>query len=289
MKRVAESKSSKASQTVLITGCSSGIGRACAELFAARGWTVYASARRLSSIADLASLGCRTLELDVTSEASLTSAVSQVGAVGVLVNNAGYSQSGAVEEVPLSDVRLQFETNVFGPVRLIQLVLPSMRAQGWGRIVNISSMGGRLTLPGGAFYHGSKFALEAISDVLRFEVAPFGVSVSLVEPGVIKTQFGVRATSSASSVSSPSSVYRSYNEAIASTTLSAYSGGLAFIAAPPSSVARAVYRAASSRRPRTRYVVTAPARLGLAFRSLLPDRAWDAALSVVYPRPGKRA
>src|SRR5207302_1553223 len=112
------------------------------------------------------------------------------GAVGVLVNNAGYSQSGAVESVPMDAVRRQFETNVFGLVRMCQLALPGMRSQGWGRIVNISSMGGRLVFPGGGFYHGTKFAVEAISDALRFEVKGFGVDVVIVEPGLIKTEFG---------------------------------------------------------------------------------------------------
>jgi NAD(P)-dependent dehydrogenase (short-subunit alcohol dehydrogenase family) len=288
---VAGRKSSKKSQAVLITGCSSGIGRACAELFARRGWTVYASARRPDALAELAALGCRTLALDVTSEESMRAAVDAVsgeqGAVGVLVNNAGYSQSGAVEEVPIEAVRKQFETNLIGAVRLIQLVLPGMRGQGWGRIVNVSSMGGRLTLPGGAFYHASKFALEAVSDVLRFEARRFGIDVALVEPGVVKTAFGVRATETASEVADPGSPYFEYNQAIAATTRDAYEGRLAMIAAPPEAVARAVFRAASSRRPRTRYVVTAHARAGLAARRLLPDRAWDAALSVVYPRPGR--
>src|SRR4051794_11950138 len=141
------------SKAVLVTGCSSGIGHATAELLAARGWTVYATARRPEVLADLEQKGCRTLALDVTDEESMRAAVDAVteahGAVGVLVNNAGYSQSGAVESVPLDQARAQFETNVFGLLRMCQLVLPGMRAQGWGKIVNISSMGGRLTFPGG--------------------------------------------------------------------------------------------------------------------------------------------
>src|SRR2546426_686725 len=154
------------SRAVLITGCSTGRGRAPAERLAARGWTVYATARRPESIRDLAGRGCKTLALDVCDEASMRAAVETVeraeGAVGVLVNNAGYGQEGAFEEVPMAEVRRQFETNVFGLVRLTQLVLPGMRRQGWGRIVNLSSMGGRLTLPGGAFYHATKYAAEAL-------------------------------------------------------------------------------------------------------------------------------
>src|SRR3954454_21068556 len=167
------------SRAVLVTGCSSGIGRATAERLAVRGYTVYATARRPEAIADLEARGCRVLALDVTDEDSMQAAVATVvdeqGAVGALVNNAGYSQSGAIEEVPLDEVRRQFETNVFGLVRMCQLVLPGMRAQGHGRIVNVSSMGANFTFPGGGFYHATKSAVEAISDALRFEVKHFGI------------------------------------------------------------------------------------------------------------------
>src|SRR5262249_43914875 len=177
-----------------ITGCSSGIGRATAIRLAKAGMPVFATARKRESIADLEQQGCQTLSLDVTSEASMSAAVLAVekahGAVGVLVNNAGYSQSGAIEAVPLDRVRAQFETNVFGLVRLIQLVLPKMREQGYGRIVNLSSMGGKLVFPGGGFYHATKYAVEALSDALRFEVRGFGIRVILIEPGLIKSGFG---------------------------------------------------------------------------------------------------
>src|SRR3954469_24604001 len=176
-----------ASKAVLITGCSTGIGRATAEHLASRGSTVYATARRAESIADLEGKGCKTLQLDVTDEASMAAAVKAVedaeGAVGVLVNNAGYSLSGALETVPLDKARAQFETNVFGLIRMCQLALPGMRRQRWGKIVNVSSMGGKLVFPGGGLYHGTKFAVEAVSDALRFEVAGYGVDVGLLEPG----------------------------------------------------------------------------------------------------------
>src|SRR5207253_1731246 len=169
-------------------------GRARAARLAARGWTVSATARRPEAIRALGSRGCRTLALDVCDEASMRAAVETIeraeGAVGVLINNAGYGQEGAFEEVPMAEVRRQFETNVFGLVRLTQLVLPGMRRQGWGRVVNLSSMGGRLTLPGGAYYHATKYAVEALSDALRFEVKPFGIDVVVIEPGPIKTRFG---------------------------------------------------------------------------------------------------
>jgi NADP-dependent 3-hydroxy acid dehydrogenase YdfG len=185
---------SQTSRAVLITGCSTGIGRATAEHLARGGHTVYATARRAESIADLESAGCRTLALDVTDEASMQAAVDHVtgeqGAVGALVNNAGYSQSGAIETVAMDDVRRQFETNVFGLMRMCQLVLPGMRDQHSGRIVNISSMGGNFTFPGGGVYHATKYAVEAISDALRFEVKGFGVDVVVIQPGLIRTEFG---------------------------------------------------------------------------------------------------
>src|SRR5215207_11595431 len=181
------------SKVVLITGCSSGIGRATAERLSNVGWRVYASARDAEVIASLERSGCNLLPLDVTDEDSMRSAVDEVerreGAVGVLVNNAGYSQSGAVESVPMEKVRRQFETNVLGLARMCQLVLPGMRRQGFGRIVNLSSMGGKLTFPGAGYYHASKHAVEAISDALRFEVQGFGVKVSVIEPGLIRTDF----------------------------------------------------------------------------------------------------
>src|SRR4051812_48132380 len=235
----------RTSEAVLITGCSTGIGRATAEHLAGRGHTVYATARKLDSIRDLEARGCRLLELDVTDDASMRAAVEQVeaaeGAVGVLVNNAGYSQSGAVESIPMDAVRKQFETNVFGLVRMCQLVLPAMRAQRWGRIVNLSSMGGRLVFPGGGFYHGSKYAVEAISDALRFEVQGFGVRVVVVEPGLIKTEFGNAAVSSLDPAANDGP-YAHFNNAVGATTAGAYgeSGGLARLGAGPDAVAKAI-------------------------------------------------
>src|SRR5918995_2140526 len=181
------------SKAVLITGCSSGIGWTTAKHLSDVGWRVYATARNVEKIAPLGESGCRLLALDVTDEESMRAAVEEVeraeGAVGALVNNAGYSQSGAVETVPLDDVRRQFDTNVFGLLRMCQLVLPGMRREGRGRIVNVSSMGGKLTFPGGGVYHATKYAVEALSDAMRFEVAGFGVDVVVIEPGLIRTSF----------------------------------------------------------------------------------------------------
>ena len=190
------------SKAVLITGCSSGIGEATARRLANGGWTVYATARRLEAIEHLKDAGCRTLALDVTDEASMRAAVDEVqraeGAVGVLVNNAGYSQGGAIEQVPMEAVRAQFETNVFGLIALTQMALGGMREQRWGKVVNIGSMGGRLTFPGAGLYHATKYSLEAISDALRFEVRGFGVDVVLIEPGLIVTEFATTAVAKAS-------------------------------------------------------------------------------------------
>jgi NAD(P)-dependent dehydrogenase (short-subunit alcohol dehydrogenase family) len=277
-------------RVVLITGCSSGIGRATAAHLAERGWTVYASARRTEAIADLAELGCRTLALDVTDEDSMKAAVTSVeeaeGAVGVLVNNAGYSQSGAVETVSLERIRAQFETNVFGLVRMCQLVLPGMRRQRAGRIVNVSSMGGRMTFPGGGAYHGTKYAVEAFSDALRFELRGFGVDVVVIEPGLIKTRFGETAVGSIEAAAGDGDdPYADFNAAVGAATAGAYEGPLARLGGGPETVARAIERAISAERPKTRYLVTPSARLILAQRRLLPDRAWDAFLRTQFPTP----
>src|SRR4051795_617360 len=234
-----------ASKAVLITGCSSGIGRATAEHLAGKGHTVYATARRPESIADLEAKGCRTLALDVTDEASMSAAVKAVeqaeGAVGVLVNNAGYSLSGAGETLSMDDLRRQFETNVFGLVRMCQLALPGMRGQGWGRIINISSMGANLVFPGGGAYHATKFAVNAISDALRFEVKGFGVDVVVIEPGLITTEFG--ETAAAATPSEDDGPYAKFNAEVAKTTSEAYTGGMARFGAGPEAVAKVVEKA----------------------------------------------
>lgn len=279
-------------KVVLITGCSSGIGRATALRLAAAGHTVYATARKVPAIADLEQHGCRLLALDVCDEASMTAAVrlieSQHGAVDVLVNNAGYSQSGAVEAVPLERVRAQFETNVFGPVRLAQLVLPGMRRKRAGRIVNLSSMGGRLVFPGGGFYHATKYALEAVSDALRFEVRGFGIQVVLIEPGLIRTSFGEAALGSMDAPTGADDAYASFHAAVARATKDAYvKGPLARLAGEADDVARAIEKAITVRRPRARYTVSASAKLLLAQRALSSDRVWDALMRGTFPSPGQ--
>ncbi len=273
------------SKAILITGCSTGIGRATAEHLAKRDHTVYASARRIESIADLANAGCKTLALDVCDEASMLAAVDHIeraeGAVGALVNNAGYAQDGPIEEVPIDAVRKQFETNVFGLIRLTQLVLPGMRRQRWGRIINVSSMGGKMVFPGGGMYHASKFAVEAISDALRFEVKPFGIDVSIIEPGAIRTQF-LDTSLGAMPNGDDDSPYASFRQSVDARYRATGNGPLS---AGPEIVAKAIEHAITSKRPRTRYPLTAGARTMLFARRVLPDRGWDALMRMQIKPP----
>ncbi|HET9381796.1 MAG TPA: oxidoreductase [Streptomyces sp.] len=272
---------------VLITGASSGIGRATALRLARRtDLTVYATARRPEALAGLDGPDVHTLALDVTDEDSLRAAVQHVekrhGTVGALVNNAGYGQYGTVEETDLDAVRRQFETNVFGLARLTQLVLPGMRAAGGGRVVNIGSMGGRLVFPVGGYYHASKYAVEALSDALRFEAAPFGVKVSLVEPGLIRTGFENTASGTLADSHGEDSAYAALNRAVGRQMASSYRSRL--LSSGPDTVARCVERAVTARSPRTRYVVTPAAVTLVHLRRLLGGRAFDAYLRVQFQR-----
>jgi NAD(P)-dependent dehydrogenase (short-subunit alcohol dehydrogenase family) len=269
------------SEAVLITGCSTGIGRATAERLARNGHTVYATARRLEA---LEGLDCHKLALDVTDEASMQAAVDHVvqaeGAVGVLVNNAGYSQSGALETVTPEDLRRQFETNVFGLVRMCQLVLPWMRAQRWGRIINISSMGANLVFPGGGVYHATKFAVNALSDALRFEVKGFGVDVVTIEPGLITTEFGNTAAAQVAVADGP---YGAFNAQVAATTLGVYEGPMRHFGGGPDTVAKAIEKVI--KRPRSRKRVTLSAHALIAQRKLMTDAMWDRFVAAQFSRP----
>ncbi len=282
------------SRSVLITGCSTGIGRATAERLLKNGWKVTATARRIETIKDLGDAGARVLPLDVTEERSMIAAVAQVekqdGAVGVLINNAGYGLQGPFEEFSMDEVRRQFETNVFGLVRMCQLVLPGMRRQGWGRIVNVSSIGGKLVFPGGSFYHGTKHAVEAISDALRFEVRPFGVRVIIVEPGTVLTPFGDTALGSLSAAGD-AGPYAAFKEGLEGTVKGAYEGTLARFAISAEDVAAKIEKAISARRPRSRYPVGAVARSGIALKRVTPDRMFDMVLRSQFrsPEPPKDA
>jgi NAD(P)-dependent dehydrogenase (short-subunit alcohol dehydrogenase family) len=279
--------SSSSTGTVLITGCSSGIGKTTAERLAASGWTVYATARRPESLAGLTD--CKHMALDVNDEASMRAAVDTVlaesGRIDALVNNAGYSLSGAVETLDIDDIRREFETNVFGLVRLTQLVLPSMRDNRSGRIVNIGSMGGKLTFPGGGAYHASKYAVEAFSDALRYEVGGFGIRVVLIEPGLITTNFeGAALASMDLDTEGP---YKVFNQAVAKATTEAYSGPMARFGGPPAAVAKVVEKALTKRHPKPRYTVTPSAPASILTRRALGDRGWDVAMRAQFPRPGR--
>jgi NAD(P)-dependent dehydrogenase (short-subunit alcohol dehydrogenase family) len=277
------------SKAVLITGCSTGIGRATALRLAKAGHPVYASARKIDAIRDLADAGCKLLALDVCDEASVRAAVAQVeaehGAVGVLVNNAGYGSEGPIEEVPMSEVRRQFETNVFGLVQLTKLVLPGMRRQRWGKIVNLSSMGGRMTLPGGGFYHATKYAVEAISDALRFEVQGFGIDVVVIEPGPIKTEFGETAIARVAALGGPDSPYKEFLTVLQRQIRDAYEGPMGRLAADADAVAKAIESAITASRPKTRYGITAAAHVMMGLRRWLGDRGWDAVMRTQFPQP----
>jgi NAD(P)-dependent dehydrogenase (short-subunit alcohol dehydrogenase family) len=275
------------SRPVLITGCSTGIGRATAEQLAKAGWNVYATARKPEDIEDLKQAGAKTSALDVTDEKSMAASVKAIeeadGAIGALVNNAGYSQSGAIETIPMESVRRQFETNVFGLMRMCQLVLPGMREAGSGRIVNISSMGGKLVFPGGGVYHATKHAVEALSDALRFEVAGFGIDVVIIEPGLIITEFGETAVGSmAGNEDGP---YAKFNHDVAAATAGAYKGGMARFGGGPETVANKIEKALTARRPHTRYKVTASAGVIMGLRRTMTDRMWDRFVKSQYPPP----
>lgn len=278
-------------RVALITGCSSGIGEATAARLAKGDWTVYATARRPETLKALATAGCRTLALDVTDEDSMKTAVdrvtSEAGGVDALVNNAGYSQSGATESLDLADIRRQFETNVFGLLRMCQLVLPHMREQRSGRIVNISSMGGRLVFPGGGAYHATKYAVEAFSDALRFEVSGFGLKVVLIEPGLITTNFENAAV--ASMDGTDDGPYGAFNAQVAKATREVYSGPMKRLGGGPDVVAKVIEKSLNAKRPKIRYTVTPSASLSIASRKLLGARGWDAAMSARFLRPGKQA
>ncbi len=269
---------------VLITGASSGIGQATALELVARGFTVYGAARRVDRMDGLAARGVHTLEMDVTDDASMTTGVERIlreqGRIDVLVNNAGYGSYGALEDVPIEEARRQFEVNVFGLARLTQLVLPHMRAQRRGRIVNISSVGGKFYEPLGSWYHATKFALEGLSDSLRVELEPHGVHVIIIEPGTIRTEWGAIARESAVARSG-ATAYAKQARRLAKVYDTADRPGFG---AEPRVVAAAIARAVTARRPRTRYAVPAAAKAIILLRRVLTDRAFDAIILRVYGR-----
>lgn len=267
-----------------VTGASTGIGFEAAKKLAANGFTVYAGARRVDRMEPLKAHGVNILQLDVTDDESMQDAISTVldahARIDVLVNNAGYGSFGALEEVDLAEGRRQFDVNVFGLARMTQLVLPAMRAAGQGRIINISSIGGKFYEPLGTWYHATKFAVEGLSDALRLELKPHGVGVSIIEPASTLTEWG-RISAEGLLASSGRGPYMDQAKEMAGVLASTDSPATS---THPEVVADAVLHAATSARPKTRYPVGRGAAAILALRRLLPDRVYDAAVMAVLKR-----
>ena len=271
-----------ATRTALVTGASSGIGEDTARKLQALGYVVYGAARRTDRLQALVTDGIRPLTMDVTDDASMTAGVDRIleetGRIDVLVNNAGYGSHGAIEDVPIDEARRQFEVNVFGLARLTQLVSPHMRAQGSGTIINISSIGGRLTTPLGGWYHATKYAVEALSDALRMELRPFGIDVVVVEPGAIRTAWWSIAADHLEATAE-GSAYADQIRAVAGAMRSE-SNNRRY--SPPEVIARTVGKIVTARRPRTRYAVGFMAGPLIAARRILPDRAFDQLIGAAF-------
>lgn len=263
-------------KVILITGASSGIGYDTAERLAKEGHKVYGAARRVERMEPLKAFGVVPLSMDVTDETSMTAGVEAVvaaeGRIDVLVNNAGYGYFGAIENVSLAEARRQLEVNVFGLARLTQLVLPHMRRQHEGLIVNLSSIAGRMVFYFGGWYHVSKYAVEALSDALRQEVKPFGIRVVLIEPGAIKTDWGIIAADHLRE-SSAGTVYEEAGTNEAETMRKAYSASWL---SSPTVISKAIVRAVHARCPRARYHAGFASRTALFLHTLLPAKWWDA-------------
>jgi NAD(P)-dependent dehydrogenase (short-subunit alcohol dehydrogenase family) len=280
-----------AGKVALVTGTSSGIGRATAIKLHEQGFVVYATARNLTSIEDLAGRGIRTKTVDVTDEASMAHVVNEIetehGAVDVLVNNAGYEIVGPVEEVPIDEVRRLFETNVFGLVRLTQLVLPAMRRRRSGRIVNVASIYGRIAVPGGAFYGASKHAVEAFSEALRLEVEPFGIEVTAIEPAATRTHLRTNTAWFGDRVDGPYARFHDDLERWRTATYDTRSNPAGKLSSTPEEVADVVVRAATAKKTRAKYPVGVIAHALFALRRWLPSATFDGFVrrQFVYPRP----
>lgn len=260
---------------VLITGASSGIGYQTAKLLAEKGYKVYGAARRTEKIASLKTLGVESIHLDITKEDSINAAVQQIidkeKRIDILINNAGYGSLGAVEDIAIKEAKQQFEVNLFGLARLTQLVLPHMRAQQFGRIINISSMGGRFTTYFGAWYHATKYALEAFSDALRMEVRDFGIEVALIEPGVIKTDWGIIASDHLAAAAKGGA----YEEIAGEKARGIKKQYLSNWGSDPQLVAKTILKAVTRRVPKPRYLMGFAAKPLVFLKQVLPVRLFD--------------
>lgn len=271
-------------QVILITGASSGIGFDTAKALAQQGHRVYAAARRMDRMEPLREHGVRLIRMDVTDEESMQEGVKQVldaeQSIDVLINNAGYGYFGAVENVPMDDARHQLEVNVFGLARLCQLVLPAMRRQRSGRIINVASVAGKTVMYYGGWYHVSKYSVEALSDALRMEVQPFRIDVILIEPGAIKTDWGLIAADHLAQTSS-GTPYEETGIMMADNLRAVYESD---IPSSPSVVRKAICHAVNATHPRTRYRIGRMAGAMVFFHWLLPTRWWDAMMRTMGKR-----
>lgn len=262
-------------KVVVITGASSGIGKAAARLLLAKQYTVYAMARRLEKMDDLKQTGAHVLSVDVSKDETMVAAIAAIqeneGRIDVLVNNAGYGSYGSVEDVPMDEARRQFEVNVFGLGRMTQLVAPIMRAQQSGTIINITSIGGKVYMPFGGWYHATKHAVEGLSDSLRMELAPFGIQVVIVEPGPIKTEWdGIAAANLIKT--SGQGAYEKNALGFAKMLQASYEGNNA---SAPELIAKAIVKAIEAKKPKTRYIAGKMAKTLIFSRWLLSDKLFD--------------
>lgn len=260
-------------QVAFITGASSGIGKATAKLLAQKGYTVYGAARRIAKMNDLQEAGIHLIELDLANEASMVAAIDNLlqneGRIDILINNAGYGSYGAMEDVPLSEAKYQFEVNIFGLARITQLALPAMRKQQSGKIINISSIGGSFGEPHGAWYHASKYAVEGLSDSLRMELKQFGIDVIIIKPGAILTDWSHIARENLLKTSADTA-YSTLAQKHAQMLANADKNG-----STPAVVANTILKAIESKRPKTRYLTGSGANMVMFLKSVLSDRLFD--------------
>ncbi len=265
----------KNSKIVLITGASSGMGKETAKLLAQNSYTVYAAARRSEKMKDLEALGIKTLLMDVTNDNSMKKGVQQVldkeRRIDVLINNAGFGAYGAIEDVSITDAKYQLDVNLFGAARLIQLVLPNMRENRFGKVVNISSIGGKFATAYGGWYHASKFALEGLSDALRNEVKQFGIDVVVIEPGGIKTEWGNIAMDNLAK----NSIHSAYKKEIDRMVKAMKDPKMTEKNSEPVVIAKLILKAISSEKPKTRYIGGFMAKQAIIGRKILSDKMFD--------------
>lgn len=270
-----------AKKVALVTGASSGIGFDAAVQLMDKGFKVYGAARRMDRLKDLERKGASIIALDVTQEESMVncikSIISKEGRIDVLVNNAGYGSFGAIEDVPMEEARRQIEVNVFGLARMSQLVLPYMRKHNLGRIINISSMGGKIYTPFGGWYHATKFAVEALSDCMRLEVKGTGIDVVLIEPGGIKTDWGIIAAGNLKKASKGGAYESKANKAADAMERLYSSNNLT----DTKVIGNAIAKAATARKPKTRYLLGFGAKPSVLMRRLMSDRMFDRVTSKI--------